>query len=110
MFWVGEIPEPVCLSVSLTLSPSLSVCIAGEKLVLLKSKLQQAMAQRRQEERQKRAALYRLDNEDCLEEEEEEEEEMTDESEGEEEVRVTVSGSEFTGMLCCPVLIPSESS
>ncbi|KAK6474368.1 claspin, partial [Huso huso] len=57
----------------------------GEKLVLLKSKLQQAMAQRRQEERQKRAALYRLDNEDCLEEEEEEEEEMTDESEGEEE-------------------------
>ncbi|XP_058855838.1 claspin isoform X3 [Acipenser ruthenus] len=56
----------------------------GEKLVLLKSKLQQAMAQRRQEERQKRAALYRLDNEDCL-EEEEEEEEMTDESEGEEE-------------------------
>ncbi|KAK1156765.1 hypothetical protein AOXY_G25817 [Acipenser oxyrinchus oxyrinchus] len=57
----------------------------GEKLVLLKSKLQQAMAQRRQEERQKRAALYRLDNEDCLEEEEEEEEEMTDESEAEEE-------------------------
>ncbi|MGH0167142.1 UNVERIFIED_CONTAM: hypothetical protein FKN15_078023 [Acipenser sinensis] len=57
----------------------------GEKLVLLKSKLQQAMAQRRQEERQKRAALYRLDNEDCLGGEEEEEEEMTDESEGEEE-------------------------
>ncbi|KAG7457976.1 hypothetical protein MATL_G00232910 [Megalops atlanticus] len=56
----------------------------GEKLMLLKSRLQQAMALRRQEERQRRAALHRLDNEDC-EEEEEEEEEMTDESEGEEE-------------------------
>ncbi|XP_036372093.1 claspin [Megalops cyprinoides] len=56
----------------------------GEKLVLLKSRLQQAMALRRQGERERRAALHRLDNEDC-EEEEEEEEEMTDESEGEEE-------------------------
>ncbi|XP_035384852.1 claspin isoform X2 [Electrophorus electricus] len=54
----------------------------GEKLVLLKSRLQQAMAIRRQEERERRAALHRLDNEDC---EEEEEEEMTD-SEDEEGV------------------------
>ncbi|XP_048850215.1 claspin isoform X2 [Brienomyrus brachyistius] len=57
----------------------------GEKLVFLKSRLQQAMAQRRQEERERRAALHRLDNEDC-EEEEEEEEEMTDESDAEEGV------------------------
>nr|XP_023687858.1 claspin isoform X2 [Paramormyrops kingsleyae] len=56
----------------------------GEKLVFLKSRLQQAMAQRRQEERERRAALHRLDNEDC--EEEEEEEEMTDESDAEEGV------------------------
>ncbi|KAJ8384976.1 hypothetical protein AAFF_G00196420 [Aldrovandia affinis] len=57
----------------------------GVKLVLLKSRLQQAMALRRQGERERRAALHRLDNEECGEEEEEEEEEMTDESEGEEE-------------------------
>lgn len=57
------------------------VCIfVGEKLVLLKSRLQQAMAIRRKEERERRAALHRLDNEDC---EEEEEAEMT-ESEDEE--------------------------
>lgn len=43
------------------------------------------MAVKRQEDRERKAALYRLDNEDCG-EEEEEEEEMTD-SEGE-EVRV----------------------
>ncbi|XP_050993562.1 claspin isoform X2 [Labeo rohita] len=54
----------------------------GEKLVLLKSRLQQAMAIRRKEERERRAALHRLDNEDC---EEEEEAEMT-ESEDEEDV------------------------
>uniref|UniRef100_A0A8C2L0W2 Claspin n=1 Tax=Cyprinus carpio TaxID=7962 RepID=A0A8C2L0W2_CYPCA len=54
----------------------------GEKLVLLKSRLQQAMAIRRKEERERRAALHRLDNEDC---EEEEEAEMT-ESEDEEGV------------------------
>ncbi|KAL1256162.1 hypothetical protein QQF64_014223 [Cirrhinus molitorella] len=54
----------------------------GEKLVLLKSRLQQAMAIRRKEERERRAALRRLDNEDC---EEEEEAEMT-ESEDEEGV------------------------
>ncbi|MCI4392166.1 hypothetical protein PGIGA_G00142770 [Pangasianodon gigas] len=54
----------------------------GEKLVLLKSRLQQAMAIRRKEERERRAALHRLDNEDC-EEEEEEEEEMTESEEEE---------------------------
>nr|XP_055074922.1 claspin isoform X2 [Misgurnus anguillicaudatus] len=53
----------------------------GEKLVLLKSRLQQAMANRRKEERERKAALHRLDNEDC--DVEEEEAEMT-ESEDEE--------------------------
>ncbi|XP_021231170.1 claspin isoform X4 [Numida meleagris] len=57
----------------------------GEKLQVLKAKLQEAMKLRRTEERQKRQALFKLDNEDLLEEEEEEEEEMTDESEEEEE-------------------------
>lgn len=59
----------------------------GEKLQVLKAKLQEAMKLRRFEERQKRQALLKLDNEDGFEEEEEEEEEMTDESEedGEEE-------------------------
>ncbi|XP_009701844.1 PREDICTED: claspin, partial [Cariama cristata] len=56
----------------------------GEKLQALKAKLQEAMKLRRTEERQKRQALFKLDNEDMLEEEEEEEEEMTDESEEEE--------------------------
>ncbi|XP_019403288.1 PREDICTED: claspin isoform X2 [Crocodylus porosus] len=56
----------------------------GEKLQVLKAKLQEAMKLRRIEERQKRQALFKLDNED-MEEEEEEEEEMTDESEEEEE-------------------------
>ncbi|XP_074832479.1 claspin [Carettochelys insculpta] len=56
----------------------------GEKLQVLKAKLQEAMKLRRIEERQKRQALLKLDNEDMLEEEEEEEEEMTDESEEEE--------------------------
>lgn len=50
---------------------------------MLKAKLQEAMKLRRIEERQKRQALFKLDNEDML--EEEEEEEMTDESESEEE-------------------------
>lgn len=40
------------------------------------------MAQRRQEERERKAELHRLDNEECG--EEEEEEDMTDESEEEE--------------------------
>lgn len=39
------------------------------------------MAQRREEERLRKAALSRLDNEDCDEEEEEEEEDLTDEEE-----------------------------
>lgn len=56
----------------------------GEKLLTLKQRLQLAMAQRRQEERARKAELNRLDNEDCGEEEEEEEEDMTDESEEEE--------------------------
>ncbi|XP_014113930.1 PREDICTED: claspin isoform X1 [Pseudopodoces humilis] len=57
----------------------------GEKLRALKAKLQEAMKLRRTEERQKRQALFKLDNEEMLEEDEEEEEEMTDESEEEEE-------------------------
>nr|XP_061808850.1 claspin-like [Nerophis lumbriciformis] len=52
----------------------------GEKLMTLKQRLQLAMAQRRQEERVRKAELHRLDNEDCG--EEEEEAEMTDEEEG----------------------------
>uniref|UniRef100_F7ALW6 Claspin n=1 Tax=Xenopus tropicalis TaxID=8364 RepID=F7ALW6_XENTR len=52
----------------------------GEKLQALKFKLQEAMKVRRIEERQKRQALYKLDNEDGF-EDDEEEEEMTDESE-----------------------------
>lgn len=55
------------------------------------------MAQRRQEERERKAELYRLDNEECG-EEEEEEEDMTDESE-EEEVRGSVFSCRFTR--CC---------
>uniref|UniRef100_A0A670IRW5 Claspin n=1 Tax=Podarcis muralis TaxID=64176 RepID=A0A670IRW5_PODMU len=56
----------------------------GEKLQMLKAQLQEVMKLRRMEERQKRQALHKLDNEDMV-EEEEEEEEMTDESEEEEE-------------------------
>uniref|UniRef100_A0A3B5MLN9 Claspin n=1 Tax=Xiphophorus couchianus TaxID=32473 RepID=A0A3B5MLN9_9TELE len=40
------------------------------------------MAQRRKEERARKAELHRLDNEDCGDEEEEEEEDMTDEFDG----------------------------
>ncbi|KAL0604819.1 Claspin [Plecturocebus cupreus] len=78
--------------VSVTLAPKkldgASHTKPGEKLQVLKAKLQEAMKLRRFEERQKRQALFKLDNEDGFEEEEEEEEEMTDESEeeGEEEV------------------------
>ncbi|XP_061453311.1 claspin isoform X2 [Rhineura floridana] len=56
----------------------------GEKLQMLKAQLQEVMKLRRMEERQKRQALFKLDNEDMM-EEEEEEEEMTDESDEEEE-------------------------
>ncbi|XP_004425997.1 PREDICTED: claspin [Ceratotherium simum simum] len=67
----------------------------GEKLQVLKAKLQEAMKLRRFEERQKRQALFKLDNEDGF-EEEEEEEEMTDESEedGEEEEEEVLEGEE----------------
>ncbi|XP_053302742.1 claspin [Pleuronectes platessa] len=51
----------------------------GEKLLTLKQRLQLAMAQRRKEERARKAELNRLDNEECG--EEEEEEELTDDSE-----------------------------
>uniref|UniRef100_A0A3B4YZV3 Claspin n=1 Tax=Stegastes partitus TaxID=144197 RepID=A0A3B4YZV3_9TELE len=64
----------------------------GEKLVTLKQRLQSAMAQRRKQERARKAELNRLDNEDCG-EEEEEEEDMTDESD-EEEVSVCDDGEE----------------
>ncbi|CAL1583720.1 unnamed protein product [Knipowitschia caucasica] len=57
----------------------------GAKLLSLKERLQLAMAQRRREERARKAELNRLDNEEG--EEEEEEEEMTDsEAEGVEEL------------------------
>ncbi|NXH14635.1 CLSPN protein, partial [Bucco capensis] len=71
----------------------------GEKLQVLKAKLQEAMKLRRSEERHKRQALLQLDNEEMLqeEEEEEEEEEMTDESEEEEEERTAESESEEEG-------------
>ncbi|CAJ1083175.1 claspin isoform X2 [Xyrichtys novacula] len=65
----------------------------GEKLLTLKQRLQIAMAQRRQEERVRKAELNRLDNEDCDEEEEEEEEDMT-ESEGEEGVDDLLGGDD----------------
>uniref|UniRef100_A0A4W5KJF8 Claspin n=1 Tax=Hucho hucho TaxID=62062 RepID=A0A4W5KJF8_9TELE len=64
----------------------------GEKLTNLKSRLQQAMAVKRREDRERKAALHRLDNEDCG-EEEEEEEEMTD-SEGEEGVDELLGGGD----------------
>ncbi|CAK6977409.1 claspin [Scomber scombrus] len=61
----------------------------GEKLLTLKQRLQLAMAQRRKEDRARKAELNRLDNEEC---EEEEEEEMTDESEAEEGVDELLGG------------------
>ncbi|XP_041665850.1 claspin [Cheilinus undulatus] len=68
----------------------------GEKLSCLKQRLQLAMAQRRWEERTRKAELNRLDNEDCG-EEEEEEEEMTDESEEEEGVDDLLGGDDGEG-------------
>lgn len=86
----------------------LVLCV-GEKLMTLKQRLQLAMAQRRQEERVRKAELNRLDNEDCG--EEEEEEEMTDESE-DEEVRGRVVSHccaainlLYTHLCFCPFLI-----
>ncbi|XP_058475896.1 claspin [Solea solea] len=64
----------------------------GEKLLTLKQRLLLAMAQRRKEERVRRAELNRLDNEDCA-EEEEEEEELTD-SEEEEGVEDLLGGDD----------------
>nr|XP_019959327.1 PREDICTED: claspin [Paralichthys olivaceus] len=64
----------------------------GEKLLTLKQRLQLAMAQRRKEERARKAELNRLDNEDCG--EEEEEEELTDESEEEEGVDDLLGGDD----------------
>ncbi|XP_067352224.1 claspin isoform X1 [Channa argus] len=64
----------------------------GEKLLTLKQRLQIAMAQKRQEERARKAELNRLDNEDCG--EEEEEEEMTDESDREEGIDDLLGGDE----------------
>lgn len=60
--------------------------------MLLKSRLQQAMAIRRKEERERRAALHRLDNEDC---DEEEEAEMT-ESEDEEVLETGITGRDLS--------------
>ncbi|CAI5691195.1 unnamed protein product [Oreochromis niloticus] len=65
----------------------------GEKLLTLKQRLQLAMAQRRKEERARKAELNRLDNEDCG-EDEEEEEDMTDESEDEEGVDDLLGGGD----------------
>uniref|UniRef100_A0A3Q4H7I7 Claspin n=1 Tax=Neolamprologus brichardi TaxID=32507 RepID=A0A3Q4H7I7_NEOBR len=65
----------------------------GEKLLTLKQRLQLAMAQRRKEERARKAELNRLDNEDCG-EDEEEEEDMTDESEEEEGVDDLLGGGD----------------
>ncbi|XP_056413169.1 claspin isoform X2 [Hyla sarda] len=68
----------------------------GEKLLVLKAKLQEAMKQRRLEEREKRQALYNLDNENGYENEEEEEEEMTEsEEEVEQENEGNVETSEY---------------
>ncbi|XP_010789572.1 claspin [Notothenia coriiceps] len=69
----------------------------GEKLLTLKQRLQLAMAQRRQEDRERKAELNRLDNEEFgedEEEEEEEEEDMTDESEAEENVNDLLGGDD----------------
>ncbi|XP_075051577.1 claspin isoform X2 [Mixophyes fleayi] len=60
----------------------------GEKLQVLKAKLQEAMKLRRIEERQKRQALFNLDNEDGY--EDEEEEDMTDDSEDEDNAETLV--------------------
>ncbi|XP_053311925.1 claspin [Spea bombifrons] len=58
----------------------------GEKLQVLKAKLQEAMKLRRNEERQKRQTLFNLDNEDGFHDEEEAEmTESEDEEEGNEE-------------------------
>ncbi|XP_034017184.1 claspin [Thalassophryne amazonica] len=55
----------------------------GAKLLILKQRLKSAMALQRKDERARKVALHRLDNEVCEEEEEEEEEDMTESEEDE---------------------------
>ncbi|XP_056267780.1 claspin [Pseudoliparis swirei] len=83
--------ESVTVTVNEGTEKTPSATKPGEKLLTLKQRLQFAMAQRRQEERVRRAELNRLDNEDCG-EEEEEEDEMTDESDEEENVDDLLGG------------------
>uniref|UniRef100_UPI00398F80E2 claspin isoform X2 n=1 Tax=Pristiophorus japonicus TaxID=55135 RepID=UPI00398F80E2 len=71
----------------------------GEKLQALKAKLQEAMKLRRIEERQKRQALYKLDNEQGFEDEEDEEEDLTDsEEESPETVEFLLGDGEEAGV------------
>ncbi|XP_067867408.1 claspin isoform X2 [Heterodontus francisci] len=71
----------------------------GEKLQVLKAKLQEAMKLRRIEERQKRQALYKLDNEQGFEDEEDEEEELTEsEEEDPESVEFLLGDGEEAGV------------
>ncbi|XP_067862645.1 claspin isoform X2 [Heptranchias perlo] len=71
----------------------------GEKLQVLKAKLQEAMKLRRIEERQKRQALYKLDNEQGFEDEEDEEEELTEsEDEDPETVEFLLGDGEEAGV------------
>ncbi|XP_077096497.1 claspin isoform X2 [Siphateles boraxobius] len=91
----------------------------GEKLVLLKSRLQQAMAIRRKEERERRAALHRLDNEDCGVEEEEEEMTESEDEEGvdellggagdEEEALDKEEGEDDGSVKTCPSPAPADT-
>ncbi|KAM4699525.1 claspin isoform 2-T2 [Discoglossus pictus] len=69
----------------------------GEKLQLLKAKLQEAMKQRRTVERQKRQAMFKLDNEDGF-EDEEEEEEMTESEEDEDDEGNTETVEDLLGV------------
>ncbi|XP_060061832.1 claspin [Erinaceus europaeus] len=83
----------------------------GEKLQVLKAKLQEAMKFRRLEERQKRQALFKLDNEDGFEDdEEEEEEEMTDESEEEEELEEAEEKEEEEGSQVTELFLSGEET
>eukprot|EP00061_Rhincodon_typus_P019007 g48429.t1 len=70
----------------------------SEKLQVLKAKLQEAMKLRRVEERQKRQALYQLDNEQGFENEEDEEEELTESEEDDHETVEFLLGDEDAGV------------
>ncbi|XP_072404489.1 claspin isoform X1 [Chiloscyllium punctatum] len=70
----------------------------GEKLQVLKAKLQEAMKLRRVEERQKRQALYQLDNEQGFENEEDEEEELTESEEDDHETVEFLLGDDDAGV------------